>query len=194
MLIACVCKGDKYSDEYVLKLQRMVGRHLDGERHEFLCLTDRDIPGVLCQRLEHNLPGWWSKLEVFKLGEPTLYLDLDVVITGSLKPVLDAWDGAGFIKDWWLPGFNSSVMRLTGDERHVFDNFTPADMRRCYMGDQQWITEQMPDAKTFPAEWFPSLKANKCFEEVPSEAIAVILHGNPKPHEFESGWVKQLWA
>lgn len=193
MLIACVRKGDKYGPEYVLKLQRMVRRHLPPEAGcTFVCLTDKHIPGVLCENLTEDLPGWWSKLEVFKLGEPTLYFDLDVVITGNLSPVL-AWQGFGIVRDWWLPGFNSSVMRLNGDEEYLLRDFRRDLMNRYHMGDQQWITERMPDAKTFPAHWFPSLKANKCFDAPPDDALAIIFHGEPKPCQFLSGWVKDKW-
>lgn len=139
-------------------------------------------------------------MEVFKLAasqsvQPIVYMDLDIVITGSLAQLLE-WNGFGIIADWWLPGFNSSVMMLTGNEGHVWSNFAnnpDAVMRRCYMGDQQWVTEQMPDARTFPAGWFPSYKANKCFDEPPSGALSVVFHGEPKPCQIKSGWVPEYW-
>lgn len=194
MLIACVRTGDKYGDDYILRLQRGIKRHLPkDERPTFVCLTDRPVEGVLCEPLTENLPTYWSKLELFKLDEPLIYFDLDVVITGSLAPLFD-WHGFGIIKDYWQMGFNSSVMKLTGNERHVFDDFMRADMRRCPQGDQQWITEQMPEGRIFPKEWFPSYKVDHCQEKAPDGAIACIFHGNPKPHDIASGWVKELWV
>jgi len=191
--LACVRKGDKYSAEYVQRLQRGIARHMPHKDWEFVCLTDRHMPGILCESLTENLPGWWSKIELFKMGEPLIYFDLDVVITGSLAPLLD-WEGFGIIKDWWLPGFNSSVMKLTGNEGFVFDEFLPEDMSRCYMGDQQWISEELSGAKTFPPAWFPSYKAGRHFAEPPKGAIACIFHGAPKPSEITDGWVAELWA
>lgn len=189
--IACVKTGDKYGSDYVVRLRNGVARHLE-QPHEFVCYTDRPVDGVACRPLPADLPGWWSKVGLFKLGEPLVYFDLDVVITGDLKPLTE-WSGFGILRDWWLPTFNSSVMVLTGNERHVFDRFTPADMSRCYLGDQQWITECLPDAATFPPEWFPSFKANKCVNRVPDGAQAVIFHGEPKPHQC-GGWVKEHWV
>ena len=194
MLIACVKKGDKYGHDYVRKLKRGIERHLDRPRdHDFVCFTDDPVPGVLCESLPDNrLPGWFAKIGLFKLKEQALYFDLDMVIVGALKPLLD-WEGFGILADPWLPTFNSSVMRLTGNEGHVFDTFTPDAMRGCYMGDQQWITQAMPGANTFPVEWVPSYKAHRCADGYPPSAIAVNFHGEPKPSQIQSGWVKEMW-
>lgn len=196
LTIACVKVGSKYSDLYVKRLNAGIRRWMPADvRYEFVCFCDKPIVGVLSESLPARLPGWFSKLELFALREPLLYFDLDVVITGSLQPLLD-WDGFGVINDYWMPGYNTSVMKLTGDEHHVWDNFAPdsaANMRRLYLGDQQWVTEQMPGARTFPPHYFPSYKANKCFEAPPSDAMAVVFHGEPKPCQISTGWVPELW-
>ncbi len=190
---ACVKAGPKYGAEYVLRLQRGINRGLSSRNgHEFVCFTDDPVPGVLCERLPADLPGWWAKVGLFKLREPMIYFDLDVVITGSIDPLLE-WDGFGILSDYWLPGFNSSVMKLTGNEGHVWDDFLPEDMSRLPQGDQQWITEEMSGARTFPREWFPSYKADKCQAKAPDDSIAVIFHGAPKPCQITDGWVPELW-
>lgn len=195
MLIACVKKGQKYDADYVRKLKRGIERHLDDPRaHDFVCFTDDPVPGVLCDSLpDASLPGWWAKVSLFKLREPVLYFDLDMVIVGNLQPLLD-WDGFGIIKDAWLPGFNSSVMKLTGNEGFVYDDFIPEDKWRFPQGDQQWITEEMSGAKTFPVDWIPSYKAHQCQNGYPPNAIAVNFHGMPKPSHIETGWVKEMWV
>lgn len=191
-LICCVRTGDRYGHEYVTRLRDGVARHLSVP-HNFVCFTDDPVPGVKCYPLPADLPGWWSKIGLFKLKRPLIYFDLDVVITGDLSPLLE-WQGFGAIKDWWQPGFNSSVMVLTGDETRVWHNFTPDVMQRYPGGDQQWIGEWFPpNLKTFPPSWFPSLKANSCWEGPPEGAMAVILHGEPKPHQC-GGWVRDLWT
>jgi hypothetical protein len=145
-------------------------------------------------------------LLLFKLGKPLMYFDLDVVITGNLAPLTE-WDGFGIIQDWnaigymrgddrvETPMYNSSVMKLVGDEGHVWDQFKPQMMQRFKRGgDQRWITARMPDARTFPAEWFPSYKVGNHADAPPDGALAVIFHGEPKPASFESGWVKDAWV
>lgn len=191
MQICCVKQGNKYGDEYVRKLQRGISSQLTTHQGNiFTCFTDSPVEGVLCEPLPAELPGWWAKLGLFKLEEPLIYFDLDVVVTGNLDPLLN-YDGFGIIRDWWQPSFNSSVMKLTGREGHVWKSFTDGAMRKFY-GDQDFISSVIPDAKTFPAEWFPSYKASHCEEAAPEGAIAVIFHGLPKPHQC-GGWVNTRW-
>ena len=98
-LFACVKAGPKYGPEYVTRLRDGIKRNLKTE-HDFVCYTDDPVPGVECEPLPADLPGWWSKLGLFKLARPLIYFDLDVVITGDLTPIVE-WDGPGIIKDWW---------------------------------------------------------------------------------------------
>jgi hypothetical protein len=185
-LICCVKTGDKYGPEYVVNLRNGVARHFPGD-HNFVCFTDKPVAGVNCYPLPADLPGWWAKLGLFKLGRPLIYFDLDVVITGSLQPLL-CLDRFAIIKDWWQPGYNSSVMVLTGKERHVWRDFKSDMIPSIPGGDQDWITEKLPGALTFAPNWFPSFKAS----EINPGAMAVIFHGNPKPHEL-GGWVADEW-
>lgn len=204
MLVCCVRTGDKYSEDYVWKLRSMVARHVHVP-HDFLCITDRHIEGMFCEGTK--LPGWWAKIELFRLGEPLIYYDLDLILTNDQQPLLD-WDGFGIIRDWnelgfvghepgdriITPMFNSSVMKLTGDEKHVFDQFKPEIMQRFRRGgDQRWITARMPDAKTFPAHWFASYKQGWCEDGPPQDALAVVFHGHPKMPDVEAKWVADLW-
>lgn len=188
-LVCCVKVGDKYGPEYVTRLRDGVARHFNVP-HNFVCFTDQPVAGVKCYPLPADLPGWWAKIGLFKLKRPLIYFDLDVVITGSLKPML-CFDRFAIIKDWWLPGYNSSVMVLTGNEYEVWDEFCPETMTEFPQGDQQYISSMLPGAVTFPPNWFLSYKANDCREK-PDMALAVIFHGNPKPHEL-GGWVNDTW-
>lgn len=189
-LVCCVKTGDKYGPRYVTALRNGVARHLAAP-HRFVCFTEQPVPGVTCLPLPADFPGWWAKIGLFKLGRRLIYFDLDVIPTGDLSPLL-AIDRFTIIQDWWVPMFNSSVMVLTGDERHVHDRFDDAAMAACPYGDQQFITHQLPDADTFPADWFLSYKAHHCQDAVPPGARAVVFHGTPKPHEC-GGWVAAQW-
>lgn len=190
MLFACVKVGDKYGDDYVTKLRDGIARHCN-RPHDFLCFTDKPVVGVQCTDIGYHLPTWWSKLNLFRLKRPLIYFDLDVVVTGDLGPLID-WNGFGIIQDWWAPTYNSSVMKLTGKEWKVWGDFT-SDVMSQFRGDQDYITAEIPGANTFPAEWFPSYKANGCYTAVPEGAMAVIFHGWPKPHDC-GDWVSQHWT
>lgn len=189
-VIACVKWGDKYGPEYVTRLRDGVARNLN-RPHQFVCFTDQPVEGVKCLPLPADYQGWWAKIGLFKLKRPLIYFDLDVVITGDLSPLLD-WQGFGILKDSWLPMFNSSVMVLTGGERKIYDVFNEEAMRSCEWGDQEFITKMMPDARTFPREWVPSYKADKCLDGPPAGALAINFHGDPKPADC-GGWVAEVW-
>lgn len=194
-MIVCVKTGSKYGLEYVTRLQAGVRRHLpeSDAGHAFVCFTDAPVAGVDCRPLPRDLPIWWSKLGLFGLNQPLIYFDLDVVIVGALAPLLD-WDGFGIIKNPWLKGYNSSVMKLTGAEGHVLDRFVPGIMATM-RGDQDWLNVTMPDAPTFPMQWFPSWKVHRLFmlDAPPQEAIACICHGTPRPHEIDKPWFRDRW-
>lgn len=177
LTVACVLsEGPKrvYNIEHVRRLQDMVAQHLDRLYH-FVCITDSPFP------------GWWAKISLFEPGRfkgRILYLDLDVTIVGSLNGV--ALYSAPFvaIDDWLRPTINSSVMAWDADKMgRLFTEFDKPVMDRL-KGDQDWITEQMPDAKTYPPHWCVSYRKHvRMFKTVPVGARVVVFHGFPKPWE-----------
>jgi hypothetical protein len=77
-----------YGPAHVQWIQQQVDRWAPpGTR--FVCLSNQSIPGVEVLPLEQDWPGWWSKMELFRLElGPVLYLDLDTVIVGSLAQIM----------------------------------------------------------------------------------------------------------
>lgn len=193
VMISCVKTGTKYSKDYVLKLRNGVMRYAPDDTR-FVCFTDDPVEGVECHSiLDPQLrdAGWWAKIYLYSLDVPLINFDLDIVITGDLRPLID-WEGFGIIDDWNVPGYNSSVMKLTGKEGIVWDTFRP-NVMNMMRGDQDWLNVVLPNQKTFPREWFPSYKGNGCAKDVPAGSIACIMHGFPKPHQC-GGWVKEMWV
>ena len=96
--VVCIKAGPKYPTDYANKLFRAVRRN--GHAGRFYCLTDdpsgleRDIIALpvspLCQ-------GWWHKIYLFSwdhgIDARLLYMDIDMVVTGSLEDFL-GYDGA----------------------------------------------------------------------------------------------------
>ena len=94
--------GDKYSVEYVYTLKRMVEVNLSMP-HEFICITSQPMKGVNCIEPECDYHGWWQKIGLFKPGLATgasLYLDLDVVITGPLDDLVLDYGGCELAMRW----------------------------------------------------------------------------------------------
>ena len=90
LTVCCVLRsGGEFKPEHAASLQAGVRKHLSVE-HEFVCLADGLLAGMHTTLLDHDWPGWWAKLEMFRLTGPVLFLDLDTVIIGSLDPLANA--------------------------------------------------------------------------------------------------------
>jgi len=217
--VCCVKWGSKYPPHYVNRLRSMVARHFPG-RHDFVCLTDDPSgldAGISTRPLPDRFTGFWNKISLFRRGlfEPgrtIIYLDLDLVIVGSLDFLLDAPGGFRFIGNWGKkPAMNSSVMRFQADEQaQVYERFSDRadEIVRSgrYAGDQNWITEQIPDAAFFPPRKivsykldlpshvfplakrigldFSFIKAPRFMTvATPPDASIVVFHGKPDPED-----------
>lgn len=182
--------GGEYRPEHVERL------YAQCEGHEFLCLSDipLDVPHYL---MLHKWPTWFSKIEMFRLRGPILYMDLDTSVTGDLGPLLEAATQHDFIalkNPMKSPSrFGSGLMAWQGDLSHIYDRFreTPQHhIQRCQTrarwGDQGFIAECEPDPvlwqDLFPGEIL-SWKAD-CTEGVPPQARIVYFHGYPRPWDI----------
>lgn len=220
---ACVCYGDKYPVEYVQKLYNMVQRHTTLE-HKFIVFTDhvkmhKLVEGDIEIRefALHDLQGWWNKMQLFspdsELYGTTLYMDLDVVITGNIDCFFTHEPQADFVgmNDFnpMTKIFNSSVMRFRSFD--VAEKLWIPFMRNRpqylkMQGDQNAIsdiilkydtTRRFPDAWTQSYKWFDRSgtrfhKTNWTFEHN-GESLVTVFHGQPNPHQSDMDWVKKAW-
>ncbi len=219
MRVLCVKYGIKYGAEWVINLRNMVARHLP-VRHDFLCMTEIPVDGIGCIPFTRELPTWWSKLNIFEPGRfpgENLYLDLDVVITGNLEPLVRCLDkstklwalndfsyslthprqglDAAFIKYMGgRPGtVNSSVMLWEGDiARKAWDDFTPSIMDEVH-GDQNWLTRCLwPDINLIPEGIAQSYKYH--VRRGQDGAPITVFHGNPKVTDLpRTDRLRQAW-
>ena len=215
----CVKWGNKYDDSYVLRLRNMCERHLPP--HEFVCITEAPVDGVQCNPLVCDLASWWQKNGLFQPGlfpGQNLYIDLDVVITSDLSPLVAAartnpqslWCVDDFSYSLLSPKLNmsdetrrllggpgtiqSSVMSWHGwpdsDVYKIWTEFDPAVMQELH-GDQNWITRALwPEhIEFFPPGYIASYKYGNH-----QKAPCVVFHGEPKPHQVGDEWVKENWT
>lgn len=157
----------------------------------FVCLTDGD--GLL-----FDWPGWWAKMEIFRLHGPVLYMDLDMTVRADLTPLLDAVAKHEFIA---LRDFNpqtretcSALMGWSGDMSPLLARFADdpeAAMASCktprWWGDQGFIERHGPA----PVCWQDILPGaavsykKHCRAGVPEGVRVVCYHGKPRPWEVE---------
>lgn len=213
--IACVLRsGGCYDWEYVRRLIDGLRKRV-GRPYRIACLTDmigrEDYTGdSSLVPLDYNWPGWWSKIELFKLPPPVLYFDLDTAIVGDITPlaryVENQCEGLMMLRGFYKKDRCSGIMGWRQDMRVFYDRFvrhyatrakfdkTPygyalrADRNR-YRGDQEWVAmatqkEGMP--VTFVQDVFPgvySYKVDVAKRGMPDDARIICFHGKPRPHE-----------
>lgn len=215
--VICVKTGDKYSAEYVNKLQSMVKRNLSID-YNFTCITD-DPKGLNPDMyiLTALYPKWWSKIQAFNSSlcdefefddeDHILFIDLDTVIIQDLEPLVDY----GFeclkevplviLEDFNRPGgYGSALFMLKANSMSfVFEDFKEHSecIMREFAGDQDYLEKVAPFVSFWPRSWVVSYKNSKdgaqTLEVLPEEAKVLCFHGPPKNHEVSEAWVRELW-
>jgi hypothetical protein len=216
--VICMKWGRKYGPEYVNRLYAMVRRHLSGGFH-FVCLTDDAqgiSPEVTCLpipalELPSGIPErGWTKLVTFSqdlygLQGTALFLDVDVVITGSLD-VFFEWPGDFVIihdykRPWRITG-NSSVYRFKlGAHYDVLSYFRShfEQIRTHFRNEQAYLSDfihRQGKLTYWPKGWCPSFKYD-CIPAwptnywtppfIPVGARVVIFHGECNPPDALAG-------
>ncbi len=168
----CMKWGTRYGADYVNRLYRGVARGMQGQDFRLVCFTD-DATGVdmrvVCRPLppfdgvpDHLARKPWRKLTLWGdlggdlAGQRVLFLDLDVVITGDLRPFFDHEPASPFVV--WdnptKPGSgvgNTSVFRFTvGSHPEILARFVAnpeAVWRAEFRIEQELIAARLGDGR-----------------------------------------------
>lgn len=193
--VACVLRsGGDYTPEYVERLAAGVQAH---SPWRFVALADCPLD---CETipLDHDWPGWWAKVELFRPGlfsGPVLYLDLDTVVTGELAALMSVRHRFTMLSDFFKPQYPASgVMAWDGDWSAIYTTFSAAPARhmarsrtRDCWGDGGFIARHLG---VTPDRW-----QTRCPGLISSRKVAatrnaderlVCYHGKPRP--AQTGW------
>lgn len=197
----------EYAPKHVEWIKKQIEQHVSCD-FNFICLTDVDLPyGV---SLQYNLPGWWSKLELFRKDlelTDVFYLDLDTVIVDDISHIVSFETGEDFfmsLQNLTNPsrGIGSGLLRWKGDYSHLFEKFI-ADHERIQetyvtsnrWGDQGFIQDNLFDIQKFQ-DVFPneivSYKTNLKFRDPNEQNKIIVFHGEPKPWNVNKPWIPKL--
>jgi hypothetical protein len=205
----CVLWGNKYSPEYVYRLQHQVKKQLS-VRHQFICITAQELNGVFCYEPPCDFPGWWQKIGLFKPGVAqaehiNMYLDLDVVIVGELDSLVNAYGDADLAapRDWSKGTMASPFMIWNPCHRtdYIWQAFDESVMERKAPGGKQYGDQNY--INSIATAWFveispPLICSYKwhCRAQggPPQHARVVCFHGKPDPHEVEADWIADAWS
>ncbi len=234
--IMCIKWGTLFGPEYVNRLYSGVRRNLDLPVR-FFCMTERaqglhpdvevlDLPvepfhdEMNAALAVANRQGAMRKVSLFRPGlvpdldGPVLGFDLDVVITGDLRPIWDLALGTVAMRHDWTearkgrPTGHGSVFRFD-PRRHgyLYEDLAAnpyAEVEAARGSEQRYTSHKAMDRGEFtyiPGPWVVSFKYD-CLglpprnwlhaPRLPRDARVVCFHGRPKMPEAVKGYRRSL--
>lgn len=215
--IVCMKWGTLYPAGYVNKLYGMVRRNTQGPLR-FVCLTD-DPTGVRSEveclpcptvalQPPYNNTGWrkialWAR-ELPGMDGDWLFLDLDVIVTGSLDDFFSFAPEKSFVvmQNWTQPGRgigNTSVFRFrVGQHPYIHDRLVPEfrTILAQHKIEQIYISRTISEMAFWPDEWCVLFKTH-CVPSMPlrwwktptrpATARVIAFPGDPNPHDAVRG-------
>ena len=184
-VIACVLRtSPDYDIDYVEHLVKSI-RENSTRNVEIVCTY---IP------LEKNLPGWWSKLELFScpylVNKTILYFDLDTVIQKSIDFLLERDYEFMMLEGFKLKKPASGMMAWSGNHSYITNQFSHSCIEEYSSniykwGDQAFITEYCRKRIEMFQHIFPDTIASYKYHDTKTKQNAhiVCFHGNPRPRK-----------
>ena len=232
--VMCMKWGDYYTADYVNRLYAGVRRNLM-RPFRFVCMTDDstgfapgieavpfpDDPKVPGKHFPREWPNIFAKLAVFKdgfanLSGPTLFLDVDLIVTGPLDRFFTYKPGEFCIIHNWIEFHkcifrarpkigNSSCFRFDAGEKsdYIYRKFlseiVDAIDPRLYRTEQAYMTHAVGQDKVnwWPEDYVRSFKRS-CTWPWPLNHFLVprfkkgthilCFHGSPSPQQAIAGF------
>lgn len=189
--VAMVCVGDgkAYHQGHVKALQDRFCECCDSS-YNFAVLGDREWA---TDRVLHNWPGWFSKLELFRPGlfmGPVLYLDLDVWPNRTFRLPDPAVLTPGLLYapiDIGRPGVHqTSVMAWIGDTVTA-PYYAYRNKQHTGRDDEVVIQKALSKREFGDIRKILSTKSWKLEPATRHSADIIYFHGSPKPWDPEVG-------
>lgn len=181
-------RSEDYDIDYVEKMLERLEK-TDNDRFNIEILSD--IEEIATIPLTDNLPGWWSKVELFKPDQfegSVLYLDLDTIVLGDLEPYFQ--EEFTMLSDFrWPEMATSGVLSWSGDYSHIYDNWDESFIDTytipSHWGDGAYINYMLGNCGRRFQDLFPgkitSHKEHTEMERAMSDIVC--YHGEPRPRD-----------
>lgn len=225
--VICMKWGSLYGPEYVNRLYAAVRLQTEGELR-FVCLTDDaselrdeietypcpaiDLPEPWCNTGWRKVNLYKNSTELFGLDGDWLFLDLDVVITGSLDPFFEYMPEHPFVvmQNWTQRVAdigNTSVFRFRiGAHEYLLERLLSDfhHFHSLYRNEQIYLSREINSLIFWPDRWCVLFKV-QCVPpwpirlwktpQLPKATKIVAFPGHPNPSDAMQGiWPeKRTW-
>lgn len=223
-----------YDSSHVNHLARAIVKHADGVDVRVICVTD-DPEGIECEtfplwpdcdRLRNasgpHLPSCYRRLKLYDrqtqremdipLADRIVGLDLDTLITGSLRQVLSR---PGIYVGWKLAGlvhpevYNGSFQMFTaGSLVDIWEDFDPirspvqANAAGWRGSDQSWLSMKLIGREGCTNIDYPTFASYplhvRKLGAFSGKTRLVFFHGRKKPWSpearAEASWISRYWS
>ena len=190
--------GGDFKPEHVHRLAGQIKKHLTIP-HKIFCLTDYYggyIENIEAIPLLDKLPGWWSKIEIFRAFTNALYFDLDTTIIGNIDFLGEKPSSFVALKTRHR-SMGSGIMRWHGDLSILYKCFMESSKRlmESFKWDQEFINFWLYESgvklqyfqKLFPGEIISYkndyLPTHEKGIPIPKPSI-IYFHGKPRPWDI----------
>lgn len=215
-----------FQSKHVNVLHAMIARHYPAP-FRFICITDQpkgldpaiesrplpvriDLPAPQGRRFPSCYSRLWNfSRDAVDLGERILQLDIDVIITGDLTPLVDRQeDFVGWCDDRfvWNKIAGGAYLLKTGSMPHIWEEFDPKISPNLAFSagnagsDQGWMSYRMYPP---PGQWNGKdglIKlgwTRRNASSPPKSARIVFTTGMTPPWNTETRrqypWIKEFW-
>lgn len=192
----CVLRsGGDFTPDHV----RLLASQVPG----LVCLSDVAVEGVPTVPLHYDFPGWWSKAELFSgsISGDLFYIDLDTVVLGDIKPLIEAASGkTTMLSDFYWPEHAASGLMYIAerDKGKVWSTWLENPQKhmnakpgRGTLGDQGFLAPILEPVQRWqdvaPGK-VVSYKAH-CRNGLTDGALVCCFHGKPRPWDVSHDWM-----
>ena len=156
--------------EHVYKIRDMCKQHISLD-YDFFCLTDHLEMDCNIIPLQHNFPGWFSKMELYKIQGPVLYFDLDIVILNNLDSYISSLKDDCFYTTYdskpTVDRINTSIMYWSNNMSFLYEGFLKLPFweqwqvpRRYFSGDQR-VVRYLLRTRKHNCNWAPLISGRR---------------------------------
>jgi hypothetical protein len=201
------------ASKYINNLYKGVKRFAS-EEFKFICFTNLDKLDLDENIEKRDLPiyskkGVLPRLYMFSkdaglFGHQVLCLDLDLVITGSLKDIMGYKGHFCTRKSFTSNELDGDIMSFKADEKteKIFwmpfiNNIEKAET--ITQGrERYWVRHVAKDIadcwkNIAPGQVVSYKRHARRWDKVPEKVSIISFHGKPRPHQVNNKWIQKYW-